>query len=274
VPEPLGDDVHWDSLAQQKGGVGVAQLMKRPSRHLKARDQPPEGGRDVVRRYRATVLPGEEDVLVIAVGAPETQPFRDPLLPPGPQGGDEVLVKGGRRHRSMFARQDRAVSSVTDRVTGLAASALAKGPTLEHEPCNACSYGHTFGGVARAATTTDAFNAVAEPRRRQILDTLARSERSVTSLVEHLGLGQPQVSKHLRVLRAVGLVEVTERGRQRLYRVNGGPLEDIHTWVSQYEAMWGERLDEVDALLNELERKESEPDGQRDKGQRRRDAAE
>jgi DNA-binding transcriptional ArsR family regulator len=107
--------------------------------------------------------------------------------------------------------------------------------------------------VARAATTTDAFNAVAEPRRRQILDVLAQSERSVTSLVDHLGLAQPQVSKHLRVLRAVGLVEVTEEGRQRLYRVNGRPLQEIHTWVSQYQSMWDERLDRVEALLNELD---------------------
>ena len=107
--------------------------------------------------------------------------------------------------------------------------------------------------MARAATTTDAFNAVAEPRRRQILDALAPSERSVTSLVEHLGLRQPQVSKHLRVLREVGLVDVSDQGRQRLYRVNGRPLEEIHTWVSQYQSMWGERLDGVEAVLSELQ---------------------
>ena len=75
--------------------------------------------------------------------------------------------------------------------------------------------------MARAATTTDAFNAVAEPRRRQILDALAGGELSVNALVSQLGLAQPQVSKHLRVLREVGAVEVREHGRQRLYRLNG-----------------------------------------------------
>ena len=110
-----------------------------------------------------------------------------------------------------------------------------------------------YSGMARAATTTDAFNAVAEPRRRQILDVLAQGEGSVTSLVEHLGLRQPQVSKHLRVLRAVGLVDVSQQGRQRLYRVNGQPLQEIHSWVSQYQSMWGERLDRVGAVLNDLQ---------------------
>ena len=76
--------------------------------------------------------------------------------------------------------------------------------------------------MARAATTADAFNAVAEPRRRQILDGLAGGERSVNELVADLGLAQPQVSKHLRVLREVGLVEVREHGRRRLYRPTPG----------------------------------------------------
>ena len=76
-------------------------------------------------------------------------------------------------------------------------------------------------GMARAATTADAFNAVAEPRRRDILDLLAGGERPVNDLVQRLGLAQPQVSKHLRVLRAVGAVDVRDVGRQRLYRVNG-----------------------------------------------------
>ena len=79
-------------------------------------------------------------------------------------------------------------------------------------------------GMARAATTTDAFNAVAEPRRRDILDVLAGGERPVNDLVTALGLAQPQVSKHLKVLREVGLVEVSERGRQRVYRLNAVPL--------------------------------------------------
>ena len=89
--------------------------------------------------------------------------------------------------------------------------------------------------MARAATTTDAFNAVAEPRRREILDVLAGGERPVNDLVRELGVTQPQVSKHLRVLREVGLVEVREEGRQRMYRLNGEPLKPIHDWVKQYE---------------------------------------
>lgn len=106
--------------------------------------------------------------------------------------------------------------------------------------------------MARAATTTDAFNAVAEPRRRQILDALVGGELPVNDLVRVLGLTQPQVSKHLRVLREVRLVEVRDEGRRRLYRVNGGALKPIHDWVSGYERMWSERLDRIDVVLDEL----------------------
>ncbi|GAA2526898.1 ArsR/SmtB family transcription factor [Winogradskya humida] len=95
--------------------------------------------------------------------------------------------------------------------------------------------------MARAATTTDAFNAVAEPRRRQILDLLAGGERPVNDLVERLGLAQPQVSKHLRVLREVDLVHVRDEGRQRLYRLNAEPLKPIHDWLSGYEQAWTDR---------------------------------
>jgi DNA-binding transcriptional ArsR family regulator len=106
--------------------------------------------------------------------------------------------------------------------------------------------------VARAATTTDVFNAVAEPRRREILDVLSAGERPVNDLVARLGLGQPQVSKHLRVLREVGLVDVRDEGRQRVYRVNGHGLKPIHDWVSNYERMWTERFDALDSVLDEL----------------------
>ena len=114
--------------------------------------------------------------------------------------------------------------------------------------------------MARAATTADAFNAVAEPRRRQILDVLADGERPVNDLVELLGLAQPQVSKHLRVLREVGAVAVREAGRQRLYRLNGEALKPIHDWVSSYEQSWSERFDLLDDVLEELKQKE-EGDG-------------
>jgi DNA-binding transcriptional ArsR family regulator len=114
--------------------------------------------------------------------------------------------------------------------------------------------------VARAATTADAFNAVAEPRRREILDLLAGGERPVNDLVRLLGLGQPQVSKHLRVLREVGAVDVREEGRQRLYRLNGHALKPIHDWVKNYERSWTERFAELDVVLEELKEQE-ERDG-------------
>ena len=114
--------------------------------------------------------------------------------------------------------------------------------------------------MARAATTSDAFNAVAKLRRRQIIDLLAGGERPVNDLVVELGLAQPQVSKHLRVLREVGAVEVRGDGRRRLYRLNGDALKPIHDWVSSYERMWSERFDELDIVLDELKEKE-EGDG-------------
>lgn len=112
--------------------------------------------------------------------------------------------------------------------------------------------------MARAATTTDAFNAVAEPRRRDILDVLAGGERPVNDLVAELGLAQPQVSKHLKVLREVGLVEVRDEGRQRVYRLNGRPLRSIHDWVRDYERTWNERFDSLDEVLEGLKEKEEE----------------
>jgi DNA-binding transcriptional ArsR family regulator len=112
--------------------------------------------------------------------------------------------------------------------------------------------------MARAATTTDAFNAVAEPRRRQILDALAGGERAVSDLVVDLGLAQPQVSKHLRVLREVGAFQVREAGRQRLYRLDGRALKPIHDWVKAYERSWSERFSELDRVLEDLKAKDKE----------------
>ena len=113
--------------------------------------------------------------------------------------------------------------------------------------------------MARAATTADAFNAVAEPRRRQILDVLAGGERAVNDLVRLLGMAQPQMSKHLRVLREVGVVDVRNDGRQRLYRLNGHALKPIHDWVQGYERTWSERFGQLDVVLKEL--KEEDDDG-------------
>src|ERR1700755_1741399 len=110
--------------------------------------------------------------------------------------------------------------------------------------------------MARAATTTDAFNAVAEPRRRQILDLLAQGERPVNDLVELLGLAQPLVSKHLRVLREVDLVHVRDEGRQRVYRLNPEPLNPLHDWLSRYARLWNERFDLMDDVLEDLKEAE------------------
>jgi DNA-binding transcriptional ArsR family regulator len=115
-------------------------------------------------------------------------------------------------------------------------------------------------GVARAATTADTFNAIAEPRRREILDALADGERAVGDLVTRLGLSQPQVSKHLRVLREVGAVDVRDEGRQRLYRLNGRALKPIHDWVKTYERSWSERFDLLDDVLDDLKQQQAKGD--------------
>jgi DNA-binding transcriptional ArsR family regulator len=99
--------------------------------------------------------------------------------------------------------------------------------------------------MARSPTTSDAFNAVAEPRRRQILDLLALGERPVNDVVASLGLAQPQVSKHLRVLREVGLVSVRGAGQQRLYKLNADRLKAIHDWVRNFEPFWDHHLDRI-----------------------------
>jgi DNA-binding transcriptional ArsR family regulator len=109
--------------------------------------------------------------------------------------------------------------------------------------------------MARAPTTSDAFNAVAEPRRRQILDLLIPGERPVNDLVSSLGLAQPQVSKHLRVLREVGLVTVRGSGQQRLYQLNAERLKAIHDWVKTFEPFWDRQLDRI---KGRAERKASE----------------
>ena len=113
--------------------------------------------------------------------------------------------------------------------------------------------------MARTPTTADAFNAVAEASRRDLLDALGTGEATVGELVDRLGLSQPQVSKHLGVLRAVGLVLVRADGRRRWYRVNGPALKPVHDWVRAFERTWNERLDRLDDLLAELQSKGEEP---------------
>ncbi len=114
--------------------------------------------------------------------------------------------------------------------------------------------------MARAATTADAFNAVAEPRRRQILDALSTGELPVNELVALLHLTQPQVSKHLRVLREVDLVQVRRAGTQRIYRLHAQALTPIHDWLRSYEDTWNERFDRMDAVLVELREEEENDD--------------
>jgi DNA-binding transcriptional ArsR family regulator len=110
--------------------------------------------------------------------------------------------------------------------------------------------------VARTPTTTDAFNAVAEGSRRSLLDALGTDEATVGDLVDRLELSQPQVSKHLGVLRAVGLVSVRADGRRRWYRVNGPALQPVYEWVRGFESTWNARLDQLDDVLVQLQTKE------------------
>jgi DNA-binding transcriptional ArsR family regulator len=99
--------------------------------------------------------------------------------------------------------------------------------------------------VGRAATTSDAFNAVAEPRRREILNYLALAERPVGDIVASLGLEQPSVSKHLRVLRTVGLVRVRRHGRQMLYRTDAEAIRPLHEWTKTFERLWAHQLGRI-----------------------------
>jgi DNA-binding transcriptional ArsR family regulator len=107
--------------------------------------------------------------------------------------------------------------------------------------------------VPRSATTTDVFNAIAEAGRRELIDALARGEATVGDLVTRVGMTQPQVSKHLGVLREVGVVRVRVDGRHHWYRIYGPALKPVHAWVRRFERTWNQRLDRLDALLVELQ---------------------
>src|SRR5512134_2236225 len=110
--------------------------------------------------------------------------------------------------------------------------------------------------MARIPTTHDPFNAVAEPKRRQVLDLLGARELSVNEIVKELGWTQPMVSKHLGVLKQVGLVSERRVGRQRLYRVNVEKLKPIFDWISPFERYWSESYDRLDEVLKDLQNKE------------------
>src|SRR5918993_5552144 len=103
--------------------------------------------------------------------------------------------------------------------------------------------------MARAATTSDVFNAIAEPQRREILMLLRAGERPVTALAQELGMPQPGASKHLRVLREVGLVRDRKEGKQRLYGLDASGLRPVHEWTGGFGRVWGERLDRVGGVV-------------------------
>jgi DNA-binding transcriptional ArsR family regulator len=119
--------------------------------------------------------------------------------------------------------------------------------------------------MARASTTADVFNAIAEAHRRDILDALVAGEKPVGAIVDELAISQPQVSKHLRVLSEVGLVRCRAVGRRRLYRLNPTCLRPVGDWVAKYEHLWNERLDRLEDYLSELQRRGGTPD-QRSQG--------
>ena len=106
--------------------------------------------------------------------------------------------------------------------------------------------------MARAATTSDAFNAIAEPQRREILALLRGGERPVTELAQDLGMNQPQASKHLRVLREVGLVRVRGAGKQRLYGLDARGLRPVHEWAGGFEKFWNKTFDRLDTYVRDL----------------------
>ena len=112
--------------------------------------------------------------------------------------------------------------------------------------------------MARAATTSDVFNAIAEPQRREILVLLRAGERPVTELAKELGMAQPGASKHLRVLREVGLVRDRRVGKQRLYRLDARGLRSVHEWTGGFERFWNESFDRLDTYVRDLEQTRQE----------------
>src|SRR5262245_34573043 len=123
---------------------------------------------------------------------------------------------------------------------------------------DACRYGNMMAAVARAATTSDAFNAIAEPQRRDSLALLRAGERPVTDLAQELGMSQPRASKHLRVLREVGLVRVRGAGKQRLYGLDARGLRPVHEWVGGFERFWNESFDRLDTYVQDLKQTRQE----------------
>ena len=109
--------------------------------------------------------------------------------------------------------------------------------------------------MARASTTSDVFNAIAEADRREILDVLITGEKAVGAIVNDVSMSQPQVSKHLRVLSEVGLVRCRAEGRRRLYRLEPARLGPLRDWLANYEQAWNDRMDRIDDYLKELQQR-------------------
>lgn len=154
----------------------------------------------------------------------------------------------------------RGKSRCIERTGSLPVSLDARGPGPPR--VDICRYRHIITAMARAATTTDAFNAIAEPRRRDLLVLLRAGEQPVTELARDLGMSQPQASKHLRVLREVGLVRVRGAGKQRLYSLNARGLRPVHEWLGGFERFWSGSFDRLDDYVQDLKqaRQEEPPD--------------
>ncbi len=112
--------------------------------------------------------------------------------------------------------------------------------------------------MARTRTTFDPFNAIAEPKRRELIEVLAGKELTVSELVSEVGWNQPMVSKHLGVLKEVGLVSEQKQGRYRVYKVNANILKSIHQWVGQFDQYWSNSLDHLDDYLDKLQAGENQ----------------
>ena len=134
----------------------------------------------------------------------------------------------------------------------------AGGPRQSERTLDAYRYGYTMAVMARAATTSDVFNAIAEPQRREILVLLRAGERPVTELALALGMTQPGASKHLRVLREVGLVRDRKAGKQRLYGLDARGLRPVHEWTGGFERFWNESFDRLDTYVQQLQQTRQE----------------
>lgn len=135
---------------------------------------------------------------------------------------------------------------------------VAPAPARRARRLDAYRYRHMIPAMARAATTSDVFNAIAEPQRRRILVLLRAGERPVTELAGELGMTQPGASKHLRVLREVGLVRHRRAGKQRLYALDARGLRPVHEWTGGFERFWSESFDRLDAYVQDLKQARQE----------------